>query len=266
MKQRVSKHSSAPKTLSGPHDYTVKESRRAKQVRITLSLQDDLVVVIPKGFDRGRIPSLLQKHKRWLKNASERIEEQRRLLESEPTGVLPERLALRGIAEEWTVEYRPRESSRVTVVERSGYRLLVSGDTDNIGVCRDAVRRWLSRRAHVHLTSWLVTLAKEHGFKFGRGIVRSQRTRWGSCSRRRTISLNLKLLFIPQDVAQYVLMHELCHTVHLNHSQKFWTLLKHHEPDCARKERELRSAGRFVPTWIDARKSRGGNRTPSSRS
>jgi hypothetical protein len=68
--------------------------------------------------------------------------------------------------------------------------------------------------------------------------------------------LNLKLLFIPHDLAQCVLMHELCHTVHLNHSQKFWALLKHHEPDCKNKERELRSAMSCVPAWTDAKKNR----------
>jgi len=99
----------------------------------------------------------------------------------------------------------------------------------------------------------------QRGFKFGRVLVKSQRTRWGSCSRRKTISLNLKLLFIPQDLAQYVLIHELCHTVHLNHSQKFWALLTRHEPDCKNKEKELRSAGRFVPAWIDAKERRSRN-------
>jgi len=248
--------------LSALHTYTVKESLRAKHVRLTLSIQDGPVVVVPKGFDHGRIPSLLQKKKRWLENTSKRIEEQRKLLESERPGMLPGRLALQGIGEEWTIEYRPRKSSRVTVVERPGYPLLVSGDTANIEICRAALRRWLNRKAHVQLKSWLVTLAKEHGFKIGRVIVRSQRTRWGSCSRGKTISLNLKLLFIPQDVAQYVLIHELCHTVHLNHSQKFWALLKRHEPDCAKKEEALRSAGRFVPAWIDAKEKRASNGRP----
>lgn len=235
--------------------YTVRESPRAKHVRLMLSLQDGLVVVVPMGFDRGRIPNLLQKKKRWLANASQRIEAQRKFSESEPP--LPERMALQGIGEDWTIEYRQKKSSRVTVVERPGYRLLVSGNTDNIETCRATLRRWLSRKAHVKLKPWLASLAKERGFQFGRVIVRSQRTRWGSCSRRKNVGLNMKLLFMPEALVRQVLIHELCHTVHLNRSQKFWALLKHHEPDCAKKEKELRSAGRFVPAWIDAKKRRG---------
>ena len=222
-----------------------------------LSLQDGLVVVVPKGFDHSQIPSLPQKKKRWLENASERIEKQRKFLESEPPGALPERLALQGIGEEWTIEYK--RSSQVKTNERPGYRLLVSGNTDNIETCRAALRRCLNRKAHAQLKPWLVRLAKERGFQLGRVLVKSQRTRWGSCSRGKTVSLNLKLLFIPQDLAQSVLIHELCHTVHLNHSQKFWALLKHYEPDCKNKEKELRSAGRFVPAWIDAKKRHSRN-------
>jgi hypothetical protein len=65
---------------------------------------------------------------------------------------------------------------------------------------------------------------------------------------------------MPEELVRQVLIHELCHTVHLNHSQKFWALLKHHEPDCKNKEKELRSAGRFVPAWIDAKERRSQNR------
>lgn len=199
---------------------------------------------------------MLQKKKRWLEKASGRIEAQRKFLESEPRGTFPDRMVLRGIGEEWAVGYRPTESPQVKAVERPGKRLLVFGDTENIEAYKAALRRWLNRKAYTQLKSWLVRLAKERDFEFGRVLVKSQRTRWGSCSRRKTVSLNLKLLFIPEDLVRYVLIHELCHTVHLNHSREFWALLNCHEPNCAKKEKALRSAGRFVPAWLEAQKRR----------
>ena len=176
-----------------------------------------------------------------------------RYLESEPQGAFPGRLALQSIGEQWTIEYRPRESRQTRIVERPGYRLLISGSTDNIMTCRAALRRWLSRKANAQLKPWLVRLAREHGFQLRGVLVRSQRTRWGSCSKGKTISLNVKLLFIPEDLVQCVLIHRLCHTVHLNHSKKFWALLSRYEPDCVEREKALRSAGCFVPAWIDAK-------------
>jgi predicted metal-dependent hydrolase len=165
-------------------------------------------------------------------------------------------MALQGIGEQWTIEYRPKKSPQTRIVELSGNHLLVLGKTADFEICRAALRRWLRRRAHTQLKSWLVHLAKERGFEFGRVLVKSQRTRWGSCSKSKTISLNMKLLFMPPDLVRCVLIHELCHTVYLNHSLKFWALLKHHEPDCKNKEKELRAAGRFMPAWVDAKKNR----------
>jgi predicted metal-dependent hydrolase len=245
--------------LSAKRDYTVKESPRAKHARLKLSLRDGLVVVVPKGFDHSRIPSLLERKKRWLGQASERIETQRKFFEPEPPGALPERLTLRGIGEEWAVDYRPTESPHVTAVERPGNRLLVFGDTDNIDACKAALRRWLNRKTHENIKPWLLRLATERGFKLNRVLVKSQRTRWASCSKHKIISLNLKLIFIPEDLIRYVLIHELCHIEHLNHSRQFWALLKHHEPDYLKKDEKLRSAWRYVPAWLDIDKMHSKN-------
>ncbi|NIN12121.1 MAG: DUF45 domain-containing protein [Gemmatimonadales bacterium] len=84
----------------------------------------------------------------------------------------------------------------------------------------------------------------------GRTIVRAQRTRWGSCSRRSTISLNKKLLFLPAPLVEYVMVHELCHTVHFNHSPEFWDLVRERTPEYQALEAELRTAWRYVPAWV----------------
>ena len=247
--------------LSSKRDYSVKESPRAKHARLKMSLREGLVVVVRKGFDHAQIPELLEKNRRWIERAAERIETQRKFFQPEPPGSLPERLALRGIGVEWAVDYRRTESSRVTAVARPGNRLLVFGDTDDTEACKAALRRWLNRKTHEHIKPWLMRLGEERSFDFNRVLVKSQRTRWASCSRRRTVSLNLKLLFIPEDLIRYVLIHELCHTEHLNHSPEFWALLRHHDPEYAERDERLRSAWRFVPAWFDVNKMRGQNGT-----
>ena len=189
--------------MSVKYEYTVKESPQAKYARLKLSLRDGLVIIVPKGFNRGRIPDLLKKNKKWLEQASERIEAQRKFFEPEPPGALPERISLRGIGEEWAIDYRATESPSVTAVERLGNRLLVFGDTDNIEACKAALRRWLNRKTHEHLKPWLLRLAEERGFEVYRVLVKAQRTRWASCSGNKTISLNLKLIFIPKDFIRY---------------------------------------------------------------
>ena len=231
--------------------YTVKESSRARHARLNMSLRGGLVVIVPKGFDHTRIPGLIDKKKHWLDKAEEKIETQRKFFEPQPPGLLPERLNLKSIGEEWAIDYRATEQQCVTAVERPGRRLLIFGDTDDIDACKNALRRWLNRKTHDHVKTWLLRLARENGFTLHRVLVKSQKTRWASCSRHNTVSLNLKLLFVPEELVRYVLIHELCHTVHLNHSRRFWDLLTHHDPDFIRKDDKLRSAWRNVPAWLD---------------
>jgi predicted metal-dependent hydrolase len=73
--------------------------------------------------------------------------------------------------------------------------------------------------------------------------IRNQRTRWGSCSRARSINFNYKLALLPPHLADYVIVHELCHLREPNHSQRFWTLVAQTIPEPRRLRRELRKIG-----------------------
>jgi len=79
--------------------------------------------------------------------------------------------------------------------------------------------------ARKRLTDRLYHLAKEHGFACNNVSIREQRTRWGSCSYKNNISLNVKLVLLPKELIDYVMLHELVHTRIHNHSKKFWAEL-----------------------------------------
>jgi predicted metal-dependent hydrolase len=79
-----------------------------------------------------------------------------------------------------------------------------------------------------------------YGFEYGRITVRDQRTRWGSCSRNGNLSFNWKLILLPEAMADYVVVHELCHLAEFNHSDRFWDLVARAIPSPRRVARELR--------------------------
>jgi hypothetical protein len=88
-----------------------------------------------------------------------------------------------------------------------------------------ATERYLWALARRELPSRVFALAEVHGFQPRRVSVRNQRSRWGSCSRRGTISLNWRLIQTPDWVRDYVILHELAHLRHMNHSRAFWQQL-----------------------------------------
>jgi len=104
----------------------------------------------------------------------------------------------------------------------------------------------LRRLAAVELPARTHELAARHGIPVTRVSVRNQRTRWGSCSARGLISLNWRLVQVPESVRDYVLLHELAHRRHLNHSERFWNEVRRLCPDFEQSERWLRENARSV--------------------
>lgn len=235
-------------------EYTVRVSTKARRVRLVMK-PDGLEVVVPRGFSPRRIPGMLEERREWIERAARRVDAHRRRLEQDPPR-LPASIVLAAVGEEWLVEYRPPRSgsARVTAPrarEAAGFRLVVSGDPRDFEECKQALCRWLTRRAREELAPRLAELAREHGFSYGRISVRQQKTRWGSCSRQGTISLNAKLLLMPSAAADYVLLHELCHTVRMDHSPRFWALVGRHDPEYKAHKKLVRSSAKAMPTWLD---------------
>jgi predicted metal-dependent hydrolase len=218
-----------------------------------MSAREGLVVVVPRGFDWSRIPEILDAKRRWIARAAADVERKRSLAEPVEASVLPESIELHYLDEVWRVEYRPSANGSTSVQAREAADLVVrvTGNIGDDAACRRALVRWLVRKGQQVLAPAVQELAWAHGFDLRRVTVRRQKTRWGSCSRDCSISLNVKLLFLPPELVDYVLLHELCHTVHMNHSDRFWHLLGTHDPGFGGKKTALRSAGREVPGWVD---------------
>lgn len=81
---------------------------------------------------------------------------------------------------------------------------------------------------------------KFYGYDFNRITIRDQSTRWGSCSSNKTLSFNYRLVLLPPELADYVVVHELCHLKEMNHSSKFWQLVAKTIPDYPIRRKQLR--------------------------
>lgn len=240
---------------SKTQSYNVRVSDRAKHVSIKVSHLGEVEIVVPRGFDMQQIPEILKKRQEWIAKTTQRIAAERRSLTlaqspqvSSPT--VPEQLSLRSLLEEWTIHYQPTERTQVSFSTPAPRQLLIQGKVDQAN-CSLALQYWLKRKAEVHLTSWLRLVSQEINLPCNQISVRGQKTLWASCSSKKNISLNFKLLFLPPHLVRYVLIHELCHTIHLNHSQHFWSLVEEKEPDYRLIDLELSKAWIYIPEWVE---------------
>lgn len=250
--------------------YELRSSGRARRVRLVITPRNGLTVVTPEGFDPELVPDIVRERLDWVTHHLEKALSVRREAELPPASV-----ELRAVGRALSVRYRlagnfgaarrdvspqaghvllgapdAREPAGGVRVRASGERSLeVSGNI----ACRESVglalRAWLKREAARELPLLLGHESRRTGLTYSSVTVRLQRTRWGSCSAKGGISLNARLLFLPPEIARYVLAHELAHTVHLNHSEKYWRFLESVHPGAASLDRALRTARRFVPAW-----------------
>jgi predicted metal-dependent hydrolase len=111
---------------------------------------------------------------------------------------------------------------------------------------RPAIQKHLHRLAAQELPPRVLELAARHGVNVSRVSVRNQKSRWGSCSRRGTISLNWRLIQSPDFVRDYILLHELAHRRQMNHSEKFWQEVARLCPDYLQAERWLKQHAKLL--------------------
>lgn len=83
-----------------------------------------------------------------------------------------------------------------------------------------------------------------YNYPFGRVSIRDQKSRWGSCSSKGNLNFNYKIIFLPIELVDYIVIHELCHLKEFNHSKRFWTLVEKQCPDYKKKIKELHKATR----------------------
>ncbi len=98
----------------------------------------------------------------------------------------------------------------------------------------------LRKQAKEYLPNRVKELASSHKFKYNSLRIKNVKTIWGSCSNKNNINLNLNLMKLKPELIDYVILHELCHTIEKNHSQKFWNLLEKHLPDAKKLRKELK--------------------------
>ena len=108
---------------------------------------------------------------------------------------------------------------------------------------RAALKQAFSKRALVRIREELAVYAPKIGVQFGRVAIRDQKSRWGSCSAKKNLNFNWKLIMAPEEALRYVVIHELCHLIEFNHSARFWSLVGKQMPEYDAWKKWLKAHG-----------------------
>lgn len=225
-------------------EWQLRVSRRARYARLRIVPFGGLEVVIPARFPRNQVAGLVAQHADWARQQLARQAQLRSAIR------LPLTLALAFDDSNTPIRYHGAgQALQGDLFARSDVEHIDIHPSEQRAAIRD-LRRWVRRRARLSLPPLLDRVSAQTGLGYNRVSIRSQKSRWGSCSSRGNISLNDQLLFVPSDVVEYLMIHELCHTRHLNHSAAFWNLVQRHCPGYRGHEKLLGDSRNLVPDWF----------------
>jgi len=205
-------------------DVTFVKNDRAKSLRITVRPNDKVKVTIPRFVSLTNAFQFVEEKRDWIKKSLEKV----KLLEQKTTLFKP---GADFHTKNHILEfYHQPESKLVAKVGNGLIRIFYNSEDQflsNVGqeFINKAIEYALRKEAKAFLPFRTKFLADKFGFKYSELRVKNLRSRWGSCSTVNNINLNIHLLRLPDHLIDYVILHELSHTVHKNHGKQFWETL-----------------------------------------
>jgi predicted metal-dependent hydrolase len=227
----------------------IRVSRRARRLALRVYPDARVEVVVPPRARPRDVERFIAEQREWIDSKRALALRDRPVPECFP----PAQVHFAFTRETWRVHVAGG-AGRLRLAElpaTGGGILNVSGAAGRPAL-RKSLRNWLMRAAEARLAPPLARVAAATGVRYARLSIRRQRSRWGSCSARGTISLNACLLFQRPEVVEYLIIHELMHVKHMNHSTRFWQAVEKHCAGWRALDRELLQGWRQVPRWIFA--------------
>jgi predicted metal-dependent hydrolase len=227
-------------TRSSTEPFAVRVSPRARRLTARVHVGGRVEIVVPVGVNAHAVRDFVQRFTPWI---DRKVAAMRGT--ASPSEAVPRSINFAFTGEHFQVEWR---AGPLGDFEQHAGRLIVTAADEP--AARSQLQSWLKSAARERLAPRLLQLASDLNYSVARVAIRCQRTRWGSCSTRGTVSLNCSLVFLRPEVVHYLFVHELAHTKHMNHSSNFWNLVGKLEPDYRSLDRELLAGWRTVPSWI----------------
>jgi len=211
---------------------TVRRSSRSKAMRATVAPNGSLRISVPAYAPLFMVRRMIAGSRPQL----------RRLLETRPALTIYDGMS---IGKSHSLLLRPGASM---TIRRTGQQLIVTippGESaesaELISAVRTHVQTILRREAKHYLPRRIEFLGRTHGFQLSALRFSHASSRWGSCNQKKAISLNIALMNLPFELIDYVLIHELAHTKHLNHSSAFWSEVEQADPDYKLHRKQLKA-------------------------
>ena len=224
--------------------YQLIKSNR-KTIAISFDRDGNLVVKAPLYVGNRDIEDFVRQKSEWIEATALRLKRAR-----EKEAALRPRLqntdALPYLGDTRILTVICEDRQRAKVISVPGRLILHVPYEADYEYRRSALEQWYRRQAQIVIGEKAREFAALLGVSYAAVRIKDQRSRWGSCSGRGNLNFNWRILMAPEPVCDYVIIHELCHLVHMDHSERFWKLVESVCPQYRRYRTWLREQGKSL--------------------
>ncbi len=216
-----------------------RKSKRARKLRITVKDSAQVIVTLPKSVSFAYAEKVAREKSDWILKHLSKIKKTEK-----PEAVFDEKTNFRTRYHKLLIKKSSSENIKIFV--RDGIiKIEYPRFTDAAGnevqqAVRIGIIEALRIEAKTHLPKKVEAFAEKFHLSYNRVFIKNLKTRWGSCSNRNNINLNLHLMRLPDKLIDYVILHELAHTVEPNHGKGFWNFLETMTKDAKKIDKELK--------------------------
>lgn len=215
--------------------YTHKVNRRSKSLKLSLNKSGEVLVTSPRFVPQFVIRKFVNDHEQWITEQLNKLKAVKTKLAISENEAL-----LFGKAYKLVTRMDHKKPIGIT---REGDELIINPVTESKASIQKILDRFLKNLGSSFILKQTELFAQKMSTTYNHVSFKTQKTRWGSCSSKGNLNFNWRLVHAPPEVITYVIIHELAHRTHMNHSGKFWDLVRKYDPEYLKHRGWLKRQG-----------------------
>lgn len=194
--------------------------KKVKNASIRINSNLDITITVPDSYSKKRLDNLIKDKSYWISKTLFKLSKRKKVIDLKDNEVLL-------FGEKYELVIDTKIDNKILTYHES--KKIVSNH--EITGKSTILIKWYVHLAKKEIIKMVIELAGKYGFEYNRIFIRDQKTKWGTCSSKKNLSFNWRLIRCPKFVTEYLIIHELSHLKEMNHSKKYWELVESMCPD-----------------------------------
>lgn len=204
-------------------NYTHRTHHKAKNLTIKIDDEGQVIVVTPRWYPKRKIDRFIEEKRDWIEKSLSKINSTKKIIDSKTEIMI--------FGKKYSKEIVSDDSFAGGISLMDNKFIINQITAEESLYTSRKINRFLKNTAEKYLLPRTHQIGKHMKINFGNITLREQKSRWGSCSSLGNLNFNWRLVHHPTVVIDYVIVHELAHRIHLDHSSNFWSLVEKYHPD-----------------------------------